>query len=103
MHECTHVCACLCMCDRSQAAEAAGQQSHWPDCEECPRNSKDNLERMRIEDHGHQRARWVPVARRGLEHTAPASFPIRQSTAPSVESQEQEQAFYNFLFFFSLH
>lgn len=31
---------------------------------------------------------------------APASLPIRQHAAPSAQSQEQEQIFYNFLFFF---
>ena len=38
---------------------------------------------------GGARSTWVP-----------APFPIRQHAAPSAQSQEQEQIFYNFLFSF---
>ena len=36
----------------------------------------------------------------GCKHAVPAPLPIRQHAAPSAQSQEQEQIFYNFLFSF---
>lgn len=36
----------------------------------------------------------------GRKHAVPAPLPIRQHAAPSAQSQEQEQIFYNFLFSF---
>lgn len=42
-----------------------------------------------------------PHSQAGTKSTRmPAPFPIRQNAAPSAQSQEQEQIFYNFLFSF---